>query len=255
MILYFSATGNGKYCAERIAHETGDRIQAMSTLIKTSQHVVDCGGDEVLGIVTPTYDWDLPTIVADFLRSATFVGTERIGYVFLLSTSGAMPGYVLDTLAALMVDKGLPPTAQFVVSMPSNVFTFVSKDRSRMQPKLEQGDSELATVIEAVQGHRAATSNHKRQPQWLKDFVYRLYVSRQVTAAGYYATDDCIGCGTCVRACPLNIIRLEDKRPVWTQEHCAFCLGCYHRCPKAAIQHGKKTARYGRYTHPDVKLP
>ncbi len=33
-----------------------------------------------------------------------------------------------------------------------------------------------------------------------------------------------------------------------------MCLGCLHRCPKFAIQHGKDTARHGQYVHPDTRV-
>lgn len=49
-------------------------------------------------------------------------------------------------------------------------------------------------------------------------------------------------------------IDLEIKKPVWTKDGCACCLGCIHRCPEQAIQYGKKTESRGRYTNPNVKL-
>ena len=68
-------------------------------------------------------------------------------------------------------------------------------------------------------------------------------------------TDECISCGLCERQCPLNAIRMENGKPVWVKDKCTLCLGCLHRCPKAAIHYGtnEKTVLHGRYLNPNTK--
>ena len=39
--------------------------------------------------------------------------------------------------------------------------------------------------------------------------VNRLFYPLYVNAKGYYAAEGCVGCGRCVKLCPLNNIRLE----------------------------------------------
>ena len=43
-------------------------------------------------------------------------------------------------------------------------------------------------------------------------------------------------------------------KTVWVKDKCVMYLGCLHRCPKFAIQYGKKTKKHGQYTNPNVKL-
>ena len=60
----------------------------------------------------------------------------------------------------------------------------------------------------------------------------------------YYPNVDeskCVHCGLCEKVCPKNIIQLQGGKPIWTKDDCACCLGCLHRCPKQAIQYGKKS--------------
>ena len=59
MILYFSATGNCKYVAEQIAEATGDAAVS----IEKRKSSIELGEGEILGIVSPTYSWELPIIV------------------------------------------------------------------------------------------------------------------------------------------------------------------------------------------------
>ena len=51
----------------------------------------------------------------------------------------------------------------------------------------------------------------------------------------YRVGDDCIGCGTCSRVCPMGCIHIEDKRPVYNYDTCANCYACIQACPKKAI--------------------
>jgi NAD-dependent dihydropyrimidine dehydrogenase PreA subunit len=46
--------------------------------------------------------------------------------------------------------------------------------------------------------------------------------------------EKCIGCGECVQACPLSIIRLRKKKAV-VPDGCAFCGACTRVCPQEAI--------------------
>ena len=64
----------------------------------------------------------------------------------------------------------------------------------------------------------------------------------------------CVGCGLCVRKCPVQAMELRDGRPVWVKEKCVMCLGCLHRCQKFAIQYGKRTKGHGQYTNPHVTV-
>ena len=56
------------------------------------------------------------------------------------------------------------------------------------------------------------------------------------------------------KKCPVQAIEMQNKKPVWIKDQCVMCLGCLHRCPRFAIQYGRRTARHGQYTNPNVKL-
>ena len=68
----------------------------------------------------------------------------------------------------------------------------------------------------------------------------------------FYAEDTCTGCGLCARNCPMQVIVMKDKRPVWTEEKCCKCSTCINRCPVKAIQYGKATKKRNRYVNPLV---
>ena len=76
--------------------------------------------------------------------------------------------------------------------------------------------------------------------------VNRIFYPMFVHAKKFYATDRCISCGKCAEVCPLSNIRLDGKKPVWS-DHCTHCMACICRCPAQAIEYGKKSLGKPRY--------
>ena len=57
----------------------------------------------------------------------------------------------------------------------------------------------------------------------------------QVRPTGYLITQNCIGCGTCVRNCPQRCITPGTPWRI-AQEHCLHCGACQQVCPVQAIE-------------------
>ena len=72
---------------------------------------------------------------------------------------------------------------------------------------------------------------------------------------GIEAEEHCIGCGTCVKVCPMENIRIENGKAV-IGDNCATCLSCFHWCPVKAIWMSKQEGIERRpvYRHPEVAL-
>jgi NAD-dependent dihydropyrimidine dehydrogenase PreA subunit len=47
--------------------------------------------------------------------------------------------------------------------------------------------------------------------------------------------DTCIGCGSCIGACPANAIAFDDGKAVIDQDKCVKCGACKDTCPVSAI--------------------
>ena len=120
MILYFSATGNSKYCAEYMAARTQDDIVSLNSMMKNDVNTLDCKGCERLGIIAPVYDWDLAYSVAEFLERLKFENAPEDCYVYGLFTCGSNGGIADETLTKILVAKGITLNAAFTVSMPDN---------------------------------------------------------------------------------------------------------------------------------------
>ena len=56
----------------------------------------------------------------------------------------------------------------------------------------------------------------------------------EITESGYFVTDDCIGCGSCLNDCPQSCIELKEKAVI-RQENCLHCGNCAEVCPVGAV--------------------
>lgn len=53
---------------------------------------------------------------------------------------------------------------------------------------------------------------------------------------GYFISNACIGCGSCVEVCPQKCIITEDIPYVIEQDHCLHCGNCHTVCPVSAVK-------------------
>lgn len=54
--------------------------------------------------------------------------------------------------------------------------------------------------------------------------------------SGFFITEKCIGCGTCVKVCPQNGISTTEIPFTIEQNHCLHCGNCIKECPAQAVE-------------------
>ena len=52
----------------------------------------------------------------------------------------------------------------------------------------------------------------------------------------YVITDDCLACGACADACPVEAISSGDDKYVIDADKCIECGSCESTCPASAIK-------------------
>ncbi len=48
--------------------------------------------------------------------------------------------------------------------------------------------------------------------------------------------DECVGCESCVSACPVEAISMVDEKAVIDHDKCTGCGTCIAECPSEAIK-------------------
>lgn len=246
MILYFSATGNCKYVAARLAEAEGQEALSIVDCIRQGRSAF---ADEAIGIVSPTYDWTLPSIVREFLTRASF----QTAYLYFVATYGTTPG-AIGAMANRAI-RGRDIDAYYSVRMPDTWTPIFDLSTPEKVAKYTRNtEAEIDRLLRGVGARRVNRHMFPRTPAILTDLFAGPIYERVRRTAHLHVEDGCIGCGLCARKCPVQAIEMRSGRPVWVREQCVMCLGCLHRCPKFAIQYGNRTRKHGQYTNPNVKV-
>jgi len=245
MILYFTATGNCKYIAQCIANEIEDEIMNFAD----ASNEIALKSGESLGIVTPTYHWNVPSIIKKYL-SEIQIKMEQNSYVYYVSTYGTTCGKCGVTMKELLAEKGIELKASYSVKMPDNwtpTFDLSNKEKVRKINKAEK--PQIAEIMAHIQNQDKGNFMTHQLPKVLCNMAEPFSKSASRTSH-FKVEDSCVGCGLCGKNCPVQAIQMKDGKPVWVKESCAMCLRCLHHCPKFAIQYDNRTKKHGQYVHP-----
>lgn len=250
MIFCFSGTGNSRYIAQRIAEALRDPVIDLNVKIKAGDHSPIQTGRNVI-VVTPTYAWRIPRVVADWLVQTKLTGAERIWFVM---DCGSEIGNAAKYNRQLAGQKNLRCMGTAQIVMPENYIAMFAVPQAEEARKIvEKAEPTIAEVVARLKNGQAFPPPRSNlYDRFMSAAVNPVFYRFIVKAAGFRATDSCTGCGQCVRRCPTNNIRLENGKPVWGKE-CTHCMACICYCPAEAIEYGKKSFGKPRYQFEKIK--
>ncbi|MCC0641923.1 MULTISPECIES: EFR1 family ferrodoxin [unclassified Clostridioides] len=248
-IYYFSGTGNSLVVSKTLKEMLNENGEVIPLAIHRKERHIDVNED-ILIIVFPVYFADVPDIVKFFIDKLNFNSNTHI---YAIATCNGVAGHSLFTIDKLLKKKGKKLSAGFLINMPGNALITppdVEEERLRSQTNRV---AEVAKCINNLEfGNIEGKNNLKSH---IDSVVLRLVgKNMQIATTKFFAEDNCNGCGTCKRVCPLENISIVDRKPKWGNE-CERCLACFHWCPKEAINIKKSflTDRK-KYHHPDVTV-
>lgn len=247
MILFFSGTGNSEYTAKRIGQEIGDEV--LNLFEKIRHHdFSEMHSNRPWVIITPTYAWRIPRIVQEWLEKTSLVGNKNIYFVMTCGGSIGNSGRYLERLCSI---KKLNYMGCGSIVMPENyIAMFSTPEEEEALTIIRKAESAIVKISLIIKNNdafpcSAITIWDKMNSGIVNNIFYPVFVH----AKKFYADDACISCGKCVGVCPLNNIRLENKKPDWGK-NCTHCMACICRCPAEAIEYGEHSKGLPRYICP-----
>lgn len=212
MVLYFTGTGNSRYLAERIADALNMPRYDLNTCIKAGDTTpVQTGRDVVL--VTPTYAWRIPRIVSEWLRKTELTGAERIWFVM---DCGGEIGNAAKYNRKLAEQKHLRYMGTAQVVMPENyIAMFNAPQAEQARSIVREAEPEIQNAITRIKAEQEFSApRNNLYDRFMSGPVNPIFYQFFVKADAFTASNACIGCGKCVKECPLNNIHLERGKPV-----------------------------------------
>ena len=246
MILYFSATGNTEFIAQEIAKRLDDECINLLDRLKNNDHSV-LHSDKPFVICAPVYVCEMPMFMAKYLKEQTFTGSNDVYFIF---TSGGYCGISGVLAESMFKKKNMNVHGYAEFKMPRN---YVANDHYPMQPKdeiearIRECYMQLDGVVSTIRSGGTLTARPVALWEILVTVPFTpVWAKLKLTAKDFYSTDACIGCGKCAKLCPLNNIKIENKKPIWGNQ-CTHCMACIGNCPTRAIEYGKISQTKDQY--------
>lgn len=247
MILYFSATGNTKLIAQTLAKRLDDEAVDLLSRIKKNDYS-EIKSDLPFVICSPVYVSELPLFFLDHLKKLSLSGSNN---VYGILTNGGYSGIAGGQLKGIIKRKNMAFMGYAEFKLPSNHITNKSHKvigadeiKERIKTSLDKAD-EIAEVIKNG-------GSFKNRHIFFLEYAATLPVAPLLChinqgTEGFWIKDSCIFCGKCEKLCPMNVISIQDGKPVWNIKRCAHCMSCIQNCPVEAIEYKDITKERKRY--------
>lgn len=233
--VYFSGTGNSKYCIETFLRHTGKPFALCA--VEDSHAAQQIALHEEIVLAYPVYYSNVPKIVRDFIEqsNACFQGKR----CFVIATMAMFSGDGAGVAARLLEKHGAVILGGLHIKMPDNIgdVKLLKKSFQKNKATIEKAGQKLAWAAQCY-------SNGKPRQDGLNGFcraagflAQRMLFGRQATT--YHdkpniAASQCNGCGKCIRLCPTKNLVLKNGKASGTGR-CIKCYRCLGNCPQKAI--------------------
>lgn len=237
-ILYFTATGNSLYVAKRI----GDEYYSIPKLMKEGSFDFE---DEKIGIVFPAYYTGVPKIIEEFLNKVSL----KSKYVFGIATYGGFSGATTRHLIEIGKRNGIEFSYINEITMVDNYIPEFDINKQIQGQAKKNIEENLRKIVKDIEEGRKYIKKHTIAMEGIRLIYGKFYDDK--FEKNFFVENNCNGCKTCERVCPVNNIKV-DKKPVFNN-NCQHCLSCIHNCPKIAISL-KKEKNKTRFINENITL-
>lgn len=233
--VYFSGTGNTRYCVETFLKEYDADAQAFSIEEDCVPHHIREQEEIVIGY--PVYYSNIPKILQDYIADHQDIWKDK--KVFVIATMGLFSGDGAGVLARLLQKHGAVIIGGLHLKMPDSIC-----DEKVLKRSLSQNRLLIKSTEQKIRNAAKQTKNGYPPREGLGFacrlaglFGQRLYFYHKTRCYSdelKIDTDKCIGCGKCVGLCPMKNLYLKNEKAV-SGSRCTMCYRCANKCPTQAI--------------------
>ena len=253
MVLYFSATGNTAFIAKELALRLNDECVNLLERVKT-QDYTPLHSEKPFIICAPVYVCEMPRFLSKYLKKLPFTGSRDVYFIF---TSGGYCGISGILAKSLFQKKNMVYHGHAEFTMPRNYVineAYPMLEKDEVEKRIASAYHQLDQVVSNIRSGENLKARHVFLLETIITVPFNpVWCRYKLTAKDFYVTDPCVGCGACQKLCPLNNIKLVDKKPVWGDQ-CTHCMACIGNCPTRGIEYGNMTQdkeqyNFGKYRY------
>lgn len=233
--LYFSGTGNTKYCVEQFLKYFGDNNIAISIEANNVNDIfVD---DDIIVLGYPIYFSNIPKIVSDFIVEHR--DNFRNKKVFIIATMGLFSGDGTGCSARLLKKYGVKIIGGLHLKMPDCI-----GDVKLLKKTLEENRNIIKLTEEKIKYSVKKLKEGNPTKEGLNIFYHiaglfgqRLWFYGKSTSYKDKPNIDmqkCTLCRICITNCPMNNLDKIDEKIV-SKKRCTMCYRCISYCPNGAL--------------------
>lgn len=233
--IYFSGTGNTKYCVYKFCEEYSPNNSVFS--IEESEAIAHIKNNDEIVIGYPIQFSNIPKILQDYIIKNQQIWKGK--KIFIIATMGLFSGDGADIISRLLKKYGAIIIGGLHLKMPDSI-----SDEKALKRKYEK-NLKLIRNTEIKIRNAAIQTKSGKPPQeglgiWHHTaglFGQRLYFynkTKHYTNKLKINPQKCIGCGLCEKLCPMKNIKLVNDTAI-SGNKCTMCYRCINKCPKQAI--------------------
>lgn len=247
MVLYYSGTGNSEYTAKRISNIIDDDCINLFDKLRNNDFS-EISSDKPFVIVTPTYGWQIPHILRDWIINTQLSGNKNIYFVM---TCGGDIGNAAKYLKKICQSKNMNFMGCAEIIMPENyIALFDVPENNEALAIIDKAEPIIDKTAQLILKNKHIDNTSVGIFGKLKSsIVNAVYYPVFLHAKKFTVSDACVSCGKCADLCVMNNIKISNGRPEW-EDNCTHCMACICRCPAEAIEYGSKSKGKPRYHCP-----
>ena len=233
--IYFSGTGNTKYCVDKFLKEYDCSKNSFS--IEDSEALERIKNDNEIIMGYPVQYSNIPKILRDYIVNNRYVWKGK--NIFIIATMGLFSGDGAGILARLLKNYGAVIVGGLHLKMPDSIC-----DERALKRSFEHNKRIVVKAAEKICKCVGNIKNGKPPQEGLGAayhlaglFGQRLYFwgkTQKYTDGLKINSRKCIGCSLCERLCPMGNIAVKNGIAV-SSDKCTMCYRCISKCPEQAI--------------------
>lgn len=243
--IYFSGTGNSRYALELFLQEYNKQVEPQRDVdfiggafsIEDGNAVDAVKAHGTIAFSYPVQYSTVPKILRDFVIDNQELWKNK--KIFIIATMGLFSGDGAGNLGRLLQKYGGEIIGGLHLKMPDSIGDEKLLKRSmEMKVRLvKEAESKIKKAVCAIKVGKPPREGLGILWRMAGFFGQRLWFGHQTR---HYSSklkineEECIGCGQCVRLCPMNNLELTDEKAK-AGSRCTMCYRCINYCPRQAI--------------------